>query len=278
MSEMQEQPESSFSTPKEPKKSLLKKLGIVALVLSTIVSILIGSVGLLTAIDLENEIHLGVAYTPREENNLYAPPPDMENFIWDVSNSLVQISCSVGEDVYYGTGFAIDLTNDLELSSGFKTHVVSNHHVIEDCSASDGSLSMALGPEYEESATPELIDIDADNDLALFQIREEMTPLYTAPFFSSQGEWNMAIGNPLSVETDEILYNATTFGYTIAVEEKRYNFTSATINPGNSGGPLVNSRGELIGITTSSGASTSFGVHNTAMDSALLCEKILQCD
>ena len=83
------------------------------------------------------------------------------------------------------------------------------------------------------------------------------------------------MGNPLGPDFEEsVLYNSATFGHISKVLNDYWNYTSATINGGNSGGPLVNSRGELIGINTQAGASTEYGVWNIAVDSAILCEKL----
>ena len=86
------------------------------------------------------------------------------------------------------------------------------------------------------------------------------------------------MGNPSDPDFEEVLKNSTTFGNISFVLDEYWNYTSATINGGNSGGPLVNSRGELIGINTLAGASTEGGVWNLAIDAAVLCKNLYKCD
>ncbi len=112
--------------------------------------------------------------------------------------------------------------------------------------------------------------------MALIQIAAEVPVLVAAENFAMSGEWTMAIGNP--VEDDKMLYNATTFGRMIALKDDKYNYTSAVINPGNSGGPLVNSRGEVIGINTYGWVDQEIGLWNVAIDADALCVEILECE
>jgi S1-C subfamily serine protease len=201
--------------------------------------------------------------------DLYMPPSDMEAFIDTVAESLVLIECADSS----GTGFAFDLEG---VDAGFKTFIVTNHHVIKDCIDAPGELTVSHGRDYEQQTQSEIFNHDEENDLALVQIKAVLPVLVEAEVFAQQGWWSMAIGNPFGGE--EILFNATTFGHIVAVENDEYNFTSAIINPGNSGGPLVNSRGELIGINSFAWASTEDGVANIAVDSDKLCEVVLACE
>jgi S1-C subfamily serine protease len=201
--------------------------------------------------------------------DLYMPPSDMEAFIDAVAESLVLIECADSS----GTGFAFDLEG---VDAGFKTFIVTNHHVIKDCIDAPGELTVSHGRDYEQQTQSEIFNHDEENDLALVQIKAVLPVLVEAEVFAQQGWWSMAIGNPFGGE--EILFNATTFGHIVAVENDEYNFTSAIINPGNSGGPLVNSRGELIGINSFAWASTEDGVANIAVDSDKLCDVVLACE
>ncbi|MCU0242210.1 MAG: PDZ domain-containing protein, partial [Vicinamibacteria bacterium] len=115
-----------------------------------------------------------------------------------------------------------------------------------------------------------LIGRDARTDVALVKI-EPREPLTVLPLGDSDkaevGEWVMAIGNPFG------LGNSVTVGVVsfkgrplvLGVANTRIDMiqTDAAINPGNSGGPLLNSRGEVIGINTliiTRGAPQSSGV------------------
>jgi S1-C subfamily serine protease len=196
-------------------------------------------------------------------------PIDLEAFIQDVSKSIVTIYCGAGS----GTGFAFDLEG---LDPGFKSYVVTNHHVIEECTSDSASLEVKHGGSLEIQTDSELVNWDKENDLALLQIKAKLPSLPEATAFARPGDWTMAIGNP--GDRQAVLHNATTFGHISAVLDKYWNYTSAIINPGNSGGPLVNAFGEVIGINTLSFASTEDGVWNYAIDTEVLCRQVIDCD
>jgi S1-C subfamily serine protease len=200
--------------------------------------------------------------------SLYREPVDLKGFIGEVSKSIVTIYCGEG----MGTGFAYDLSG---LDSGFKTFVVTNYHVVDECIEQDAELSITHGGDKEVPTKSELYRWDEKNDLALIQIADELPTLKDAADFAKPGWWTMAIGNP-ATESD-VLFNATSFGHIVGVEDEYFNYTSAVINRGNSGGPLLNSRGELVGINTEVRRSYADGFWNIAVDSFVLCEEIIKC-
>lgn len=141
-----------------------------------------------------------------------------------------------------GTGFAVS-------SEGY---ILTNAHVV------DGANKITVkvyGEEDEREAT--LIGSDTETDIAVLKVEDAtLQPLVLGDSDQVRvGEYVLAIGNPLS--TDE-LANTITFGIisankrevTIDNYTNTYLQTDAAINFGNSGGPLINMKGEVIGINS----------------------------
>ncbi len=130
-------------------------------------------------------------------------------------------------------------------------YVITNYHVIEG--ARSVEITLMDGEVFDAS----VIAHDADHDLALLKIISSRSDFPEATLGSSEditiGEEVVAIGFPLGFE----LAGSATFTKgivsavrTVSFDNYEYVQTDAAINPGNSGGPLVNLRGEVIGINT----------------------------
>ncbi len=135
-----------------------------------------------------------------------------------------------------GTGFIIDPDG----------YILTNHHVIE------GAERIAVRLADGRTLRADRVGSDPDTDIALIKV-DSPRPLPHAALGDSDslrvGEWVLAIGNPLAYE------HTVTVGVVSFIGRKlfdssldRYIQTDAAINFGNSGGPLINSRGEVIGI------------------------------
>ena len=144
-----------------------------------------------------------------------------------------------------GTGFVID-------KSGY---ILTNNHVVE---GADKITVAFVGATRNEEYSAKVVGHDALTDSALIQLTElPSTPLQEAKFGDSsqmqQGDWVMAIGNPFNlghtVTVGVISALDRPFGGT-ATRQQPMIQTDAAINPGNSGGPLLNVRGEVIGMNT----------------------------
>ena len=150
-----------------------------------------------------------------------------------------------------GTGFVIDPAG----------YILTNHHVI------DGADRIMVRLTDGRALRAERVGSDPDTDIALIKV-ESPRPLAVAPLGDSDtlrvGEWVLAIGNPLAYE------HTVTVGVVSFIGRKlfdssldRYIQTDAAINFGNSGGPLINARGEVIGINaaiSSRAANIGFAV------------------
>jgi S1-C subfamily serine protease len=156
--------------------------------------------------------------------------------------------------------------------------LVTNYHVIEECWLSDASVTVLHGDDFEFETVGVIVGADEENDLALIEIEPFIPTLVESGVYAERGWWTMAIGNPADEGLEVTLDRYVTIGHIGYVYDQTWNYTSATLNRGNSGGPLVNSRGELIGINTLASSGLEEGVWNIAVDSAVLCERLLVCD
>jgi len=130
-------------------------------------------------------------------------------------------------------------------------HILTNRHVVDGADV----ISVSLNGETYDA---ELVGRDARTDVALLKIEVNGVPLSPVPLGDSSGtevgEWVMAIGNPFGLGGNSVTVGVVSFiGRPLRLMEGTsvdMIQTDASINPGNSGGPLLNTRGEVIGINT----------------------------
>lgn len=204
--------------------------------------------------------------------SLFKAPDDLEGLIEKVSKSVVDIVCEFNGSG--GTGFAIA---DEPLTAGYATTIITNYHVIDVCFENGSEVFVYTGDDFKTKLTAVIVGTDPDNDLAVLEISKTIPPLVEAEYLAERGWWSMAIGNPYDQDLDATLNRYVSIGYIGYVYDGYYNYTGATLNRGNSGGPLVNSRGELIGINTYASSGMDAGIWNIAIDSKVLCENLYNC-
>ncbi len=146
-----------------------------------------------------------------------------------------------------GTGFVISAGDAL---------ILTNNHVVEG--ATDIYVAFGEDQYNQEEFRAKLVGRDQLTDSALIQLQEKPAqPLLEAKFGDSAqmqpGDWVMAIGNPFGLaHTVTVGVISATKRPFFTAEQRSQDVlqTDAAINPGNSGGPLLNVRGEVIGINT----------------------------
>ncbi|MFC2045848.1 S1C family serine protease [Chloroflexota bacterium] len=175
--------------------------------------------------------------------------PDIASVVAMVKPSVVAINTEVVSFNIFnqafiqegaGSGWIID-------ESGI---IVTNAHVVE------GAESITVTLSDDRTFTAESCCTDTLTDLALIQINASDLPAATVGDSTDMrvGDWVVAIGNPLGlgISAKEGIVSRLNVSTSVSSGQTLYDLieTSAAINPGNSGGPLVNMRGEVIGITS----------------------------
>ncbi|MCX8071656.1 MAG: DegQ family serine endoprotease [Candidatus Binatia bacterium] len=187
------------------------------------------------------------------------------------SMRVVRVPGSTGDPVedffrqFFGPGLPYRAQRQQSLGSGFiissDGYIVTNAHVV--ALAQQIRVRLATREEYDAK----IVGVDQKTDIALLKIRPK-APLPAAKLGDSDslevGDWVVAVGNPFG------LASTVTAGIVSAKDRvigagpyDDFIQTDASINPGNSGGPLLNLRGEVVGINSAifsrSGGSIGIG-------------------
>jgi S1-C subfamily serine protease len=173
--------------------------------------------------------------------------------------------------------------NATALGSGFVYdkygHIITNYHVVSNAKIVD--VAFIDGNIY----TAEVVGKDPSRDLAVLKIIENLTkPLNPLSLANSSnlsvGEQVIAIGNPYGLDntmttgiisqTGRLLSESSSYSIPDAIQ------TDAPINPGNSGGPLLNIKGQVIGVNTaglSNGVGFAISSNIVLKETPILIEK-----
>jgi S1-C subfamily serine protease len=200
------------------------------------------------------EAHASPEYDAEEQNNISVYKRVLPSVVNITSTTLV-FNFFYGQvpQQGQGSGFILD-------KSG---HVLTNYHVVE---GANRGIEVQLSNKHRYPA--KVIGTDKVHDLALLQIEAPNLQAVTLADSSglSVGQKVYAIGNPFGLAgtmTRGIISSIRSIRGSEGAPIEDAIQTDAAINPGNSGGPLLNSRGEVIGINTmiaSNGAEQSSGI------------------
>jgi serine protease Do len=238
----------------------MKKINLKAFLLSFLIVVMLGATLLTSCVNTNGSststtttttTAVAESWTPPASDSTLTQLPDLADVVALVKPSVVAINTettvyNIFNQQYTqegaGSGWIID-------PNGI---IVTNNHVVEG--AKTITVTTDDGTTYQ--ADMNKVYTDALNDLAIIKINATNLP-YLKTGNSDEmriGDWVIAIGNALGQGTraTEGIISRRGVEITISQDETLYDLleTSAAINAGNSGGPLVNLKGEVVGITS----------------------------
>jgi hypothetical protein len=191
-------------------------------------------------------------------------PNDLVTLASETTKSVVSVLCGSG----IGSGWSINVAlSAANISNGYKSYVITNHHVIDDC-INSRAVTLVLSDQTRVSGY--VYSWDEPNDVAGILTSTSITPLNWRGANPQQGWWVGIIGSPLGFP------GILTTGIVSSVNSSTFlGTTTAAINPGNSGGPVFDRSGRVIGLATAKYVNAeSFGIFN---GTPLLCNRIIVC-
>jgi len=196
------------------------------------------------------------APAPPEDVLKHLDPDERNNVsVYNAANKSVvnittetEVSGFFGDETSTGTGSGFVIDKD--------GHVLTNFHVIHGDDSSRVSVRVTLfdGSSHEAA----IVGADATNDVAVLRVKvpaDKLVPLRLGDSSTVMvGQKILALGNPFGLERTLTSGIVSSLDRSIKAKNGRtikgIIQTDAAINPGNSGGPLLNSRGQVIGMNT----------------------------
>ena len=222
-----------------------------------------------------NEDSIKKQYNNNNNNNsnrietLNTNPLNLTTIFTNVENSVVQITSKVQNNndntQIIINGNPLEPQQSTRLGSGFvfdtKGHIITNNHVVDQAKTVD--VTFIDGNIY----SAKVVGTDPFSDIAVLQItdnfaEEKVIPLTIANSSNLQvGQQVIAIGNPFGLSDTMTTGIISQIGRLLPNPDTGFSIpngiqTDAAINPGNSGGPLLNIRGQVIGMNTAISSAT----------------------
>jgi S1-C subfamily serine protease len=158
---------------------------------------------------------------------------------------------------FFGSGPSAPPSRRVERGTGSGFIINSNGQILTNAHVVNGADTVNVTLKDGRTFEGEVLGQDPVTDVAVIQIKANNLPVIALGNSDvlQPGEWVIAIGNPLGLDntvTAGIISATDRSSSDIGVADKRVGFiqTDTAINPGNSGGPLLNARGEVIGMNT----------------------------
>lgn len=196
-------------------------------------------------------------------NDGYVAPRSPGDVVDVVLKGTVVVNCipNKGESSY-GSGWSIDLKPS---SKVYKSSIITNHHVIEDCLGGKGVVNIE---DYDGKTYESVVDVyDEKEDLAKISTKLKVPALQLSDNAPWPGYWVMTAG------TADGYQGSVSFGSVMNFDSDEI-FITANISHGNSGGPLVDNEGFVIGTNSWGRVGEQY---NGAMSLDAMCAKILKC-
>ncbi|HTI11516.1 MAG TPA: trypsin-like peptidase domain-containing protein [Puia sp.] len=169
----------------------------------------------------------------------------------------------IDPDDFFGNGNGMRSMPEMASGSGViisnDGYVVTNNHVV------DGADEVTVTLSNRKSFKAKVVGADPASDIAVVKIDAEGLPflLYGNSDNVKVGQWVLAVGYPLTLETTVTAGIVSAKGRTLDINRRQsqspvesFIQTDAAVNPGNSGGPLINTDGQLIGINSAIASPT----------------------